>query len=330
MESYQENSQKVFSLLEHPRKRPGMYGMFSPENVYQFMLAFAVDVCRAEHGCGIAVTQDQQHIQIRVTGCGIPLEKLNRALVEYCSYPFDYTIYGNRFFAAVAGSSVFRITAVNKEGQVIRKTVQCGEIMPDQQETGFNSGEVVIDFEADTDMFPGKENSKFFVWHETEKIAALHPDFTVTFNTKKCHNSLKNLVNNGQCTEYAEYRGKYFAVALGHDSTHGFRSFINECETEGGIHAELLLRTLAEEFPLMPLGWFSETVGGAIQIVCEQPSEKFLWTCSGTRGPMLADKKGKLLLVKVQEELRSFLRDPVIRQKMENWKKPKRNQDKKT
>ncbi len=329
MESYLSNSPTVQSGLLHVRKRPGMYGLFSPENVFQFALAYAVDVCRAEHGNGIAVIQDQQHVQIRITSCGLKLKKLNQSLF-YPTYPFDYTICGSRFFAVVAGASVFQVTAVNESGQVVRKEFQCGEIMPDQQETGFHSGEVVIDFEADTDLFPGKENSKFFVWYETEKIAALHPDFTVTFNSKKCHNSLKNLVNDGQCTEYAEYRGKHFAVALGHDSTHGFRSFINECETEGGIHAELLLRTLAEEFPLMPLGWFSETVGGAIQIVCEQPSEKFLWTCSGNRGPMLADKKGKLLLVKVQEELRSFLRDPVIRQKMENWKKPKRNQDKKT
>ncbi len=320
MESYRSNSLEVFSALMHPRKRPGMYGMFSPENVYQIMLAFAVDVCYTEHGSGIAVTQDRQHVQIRIIGCGLPLKKLNQVLDAY-PYPFDYTIWGQYFFAAVAGSSVFQITAVNESGQVIRKKVQRCKNMPDQQETGSHPGEVLIDFEADTDLFPGKELSKFFVWKETEKLAALHPDFIVTFNGQRCSDSLKHLVNAENCTEYVEYRGKHFAVVLGHNSTYGFRSFINEWETEGDIHAELLLRTLAEEFPRMPLGWFTEIVSGAIQIVCEQPSGKFLWPYSRVRGPMLASENGNLLLADIQKELRSFLRDPVSRQKIENWKK---------
>ncbi len=329
MESYLSNSPTVQSGLLHVRKRPGMYGLFSPENVFQFALAYAVDVCRAEHGNGIAVIQDQQHVQIRITSCGLKLKKLNQSLF-YPTYPFDYTICGSRFFAVVAGSSVFQVTAVNESGQVVRKEFQCGEIMPDQQETESHSGEVIIDFDIDTDLFPGKELSNLFVKNETRKIAALHPGFVITFNGIICPGSLTNLVHAEKYPKHMEYLGKHCAFALGLVAGNGFRSFINEWETDGGVHVELLLRTLAEEFPNMQPKRFSENLGGAIQIVCEQPSEKFLWTCSGNRGPMLADKKGKLLLVKVQEELRSFLRDPVIRQKMENWKKPKRNQDKKT
>ena len=299
---------KTLSVLEHVRLRPAMYANAQQpsEKIFRAALAGSIDICHAGYGNAVHIVQNGNHIRFFIDGKG-GAARIIEDMIYYNTRNIPYfTFDGMTFVTTAAWSSEFQCYSRNGKTAVEGFAFCAGKPCPlltagdNEKATGF-----CIDFTFDTDLFKGQAIEREFVEISTKEFAALFPQYPITLNGEALNVSLKDLID---ADDVVEYSGQDFSVVLSRFSGE-FRSFINGWETRGGgAHIELLLRTLAEEFPDMPPGWLSSELGGVIHVHADNVLNKFYFSDGGL-SKLVAKPEMQTLLKAMQPELRRFLRD---------------------
>ena len=261
---YDEDSIKSLDWREHIRLRPGMYiGKLgdgaAPEDGIYVMLKEVLDNCIDEHVMGhgkeIEITIENNIVEVRDYGRGIPLGKLMECAAQintgakYDSEAFKRSVglNGVGIKAVNALSDRFDISAF-REGKMREITFSRGLVVKDMKlpcESAEHSGTRVV-FHADPESFDSDFSYRIdFVREMLRYYAWLNPGLTLTINGEKFRSKdgLMDLVA-AKLTEEPIFptihiAGKDVECAFTYASGYGeeIYSFVNgQHTTQGGTH----------------------------------------------------------------------------------------------
>lgn len=273
---YDEGTIKTLEWQEHIRKRPGMYigklgdGSASDDGIYVLLkevLDNSVDEFMMGHGKKIEVTIDQDLVQVRDYGRGIPLGKLSDVVskmntgAKYDSKVFKKSVGLNGVgIKAVNALSVdFSIKAI-REGQAKELHFCRGEQVQElpMAETTEPNG-TFVSFRPDESVFRNFRFINDYVVNMIKMYTFLNAGLTIEYNGHKYHsrNGLRDLLEENLEAEplypIIHLRGEDIEIALTHGNQYGedYYSFVNGQHTsQGGTHLqafrEILVKTIRD------------------------------------------------------------------------------------
>ncbi|MGI8602507.1 MAG: DNA topoisomerase IV subunit B [Verrucomicrobiales bacterium] len=279
--SYTEEDIKTLSWIEHIRIRPGMYigklgdGSQGDDGIYLLakeVMDNAVDEFTMGYGKKIEITLDDDQVEVRDFGRGIPLGKL----MDCASIINTGAKYDSKAFKKSVGLNGVGIKAVNalseffevqawREGETKAIEFSRGKVkleMKRPQKDAAPNGTRVT-FRPDRTIFP--EKLKFREEHLERMFRVysyLNTGLAVNFNGKtfRSKHGLQDLLNEDLPEEEKLYpiihlTGEDIEVAFTHRDGYGedILSFVNgQNTTQGGTHLqafrEALVKTLREHF----------------------------------------------------------------------------------
>lgn len=273
---YDEGTIKTLEWQEHIRKRPGMYigklgdGSASDDGIYVLLkevLDNSVDEFMMGHGKKIEVSIDQDLVQVRDYGRGIPLGKLSDVVskmntgAKYDSKVFKKSVGLNGVgIKAVNALSVdFAIRAI-REGQVKELHFSRGEQVQElpMSETTEPNG-TFVSFRPDESVFRNFRFINDYVVNMIKMYTFLNAGLTIEYNGHKYYsrNGLRDLLEENLDAEplypIIHLRGEDIELALTHGNQYGedYYSFVNGQHTsQGGTHLqafrEVLVKTIRD------------------------------------------------------------------------------------
>jgi len=278
--NYTEDSIRSLDWREHIRLRPGMYiGKLGdgshPEDGIYILFKEVIDNCIDEfvmgHGTTIDITVEDDVVEVRDYGRGIPLGKLMDCAAKintgakYDSEAFKKSVglNGVGIKAVNALSSFFEIQAF-REGQTKAITFSAGEVTEEMKRSRKSSEPdgTRLMFAPDPVIFPKR------VAYRTETLermlryySYLNPGLTLVLNGKKFKSKnglldlLKEEMDEDPLYPVIHLKGDDIEVAFTHAAQYGedYYSFVNgQNTTQGGTHQaafrEALVKTVREHF----------------------------------------------------------------------------------
>lgn len=273
---YDEGTIKTLEWQEHIRKRPGMYigklgdGSAADDGIYVLLkevLDNSVDEFMMGYGKKIEVSIDQDLVQVRDYGRGIPLGKLSDVVskmntgAKYDSKVFKKSVglNGVGIKAVNALSADFSIRAI-REGQVKELHFSRGEQVQELPlgETSEPNG-TFVSFRPDESVFRSFRFINDYVVNMIKMYTFLNAGLTIEYNNHKYYsrNGLRDLLEENLDAEplypIIHLRGEDIEVALTHGNQYGedYYSFVNGQHTsQGGTHLqafrEVLVKTIRD------------------------------------------------------------------------------------
>ncbi|MBP9017797.1 MAG: type IIA DNA topoisomerase subunit B [Paludibacteraceae bacterium] len=258
--------------LEHIRRRPGMYigklgdGSHADDGIYVLLkevMDNCIDEFRMEAGKTIEVLIENDVVQVRDFGRGIPLGKM----IEAVSIMNTGGKYDSKAFKKSVGLNGVGTKAVNalsekfmaqsfREGQSRKAVFEKGKLTFDSGiiESDAERG-TLITFTPDHEMFDGYEYRDEVVETMLRNYVYLNTGLTIVYNGKKItsRNGLTDLLNENM-TVPALYpiihlKGEDIEVAFTHCDQYGeeYYSFVNgQHTTQGGTHQSAFREAVAK------------------------------------------------------------------------------------
>ncbi|MBP7152000.1 MAG: type IIA DNA topoisomerase subunit B [Paludibacteraceae bacterium] len=258
--------------LEHIRRRPGMYigklgdGSHADDGIYVLLkevMDNCIDEFRMEAGKTIEVLIENDVVQVRDFGRGIPLGKM----IEAVSIMNTGGKYDSKAFKKSVGLNGVGTKAVNalsekfmaqsfREGQSRKAVFEKGKLTFDSGiiESDAERG-TLITFTPDHEMFDGYEYRNEVVETMLRNYVYLNTGLTIVYNGKKItsRNGLTDLLNENM-TVPALYpiihlKGEDIEVAFTHCDQYGeeYYSFVNgQHTTQGGTHQSAFREAVAK------------------------------------------------------------------------------------
>jgi topoisomerase IV subunit B len=291
----------------------------------------SVDEFLMGNGKRIKVTIDQQQVQVRDYGRGIPLGKL----VDVASKMNTGAKYDSKVFKKSVGLNGVGIKAVNalsseftiksiREGVAKEVTFNSGikKKERDLNEPEEENGTLVI-FKPDELIFKEYHYISDYVENMMKNYTFLNSGLTIEFNGEKFHsrNGLRDLLeenlNQDPIYPIIHLRGEDIEIALTHGNQYGedYYSFVNgQHTTQGGTHLqafrEVLVKTIRDFYKKdFEPSDIRASIVAALSIKVEEPVfESQTKTKLGSRdigpnGPSVRQHVGNFL----QKELDNYL-----------------------
>lgn len=274
--NYSEDTIRTLDWKEHIRKRPGMYigklgdGSSQDDGIYVLLkevLDNAIDEYMMGFGKSVEITLNENIVQIRDYGRGIPLGKV----VDVASKMNTGAKYDSRVFKKSVGLNGVGIKAVNalssffeiksfREGRVKAVTFAEGEMQlesPEQPSTAKNG--TLVSFVPDQKMFGHFRFMEDYVEAMLKNYVYLNAGLTIYLNGAPYVSKdglvdlLRENVNGDGLYPVIHIKDEDIELAMTHGSQYGeiYYTFVNgQHTTQGGTHLtafkEALVKTIRE------------------------------------------------------------------------------------
>ncbi len=274
--NYSEDTIRTLDWKEHIRKRPGMYigklgdGSSQDDGIYVLLkevLDNAIDEYMMGFGKSIEITINENIVQIRDYGRGIPLGKV----IDVASKMNTGAKYDSRVFKKSVGLNGVGIKAVNalssyfeirsfREGKVKAVRFSEGELQLEnpEQATPDKNG-TLVSFVPDQKMFGHFRYMEDYVEAMIRNYVYLNSGLTIHFNGNSFYSKdglvdlLRENVNGDGLYPIIQIRDEDIELAMTHGSQYGeiYYTFVNgQHTTQGGTHLtafkEALVKTVRE------------------------------------------------------------------------------------
>ncbi len=274
--NYSEDTIRTLDWKEHIRKRPGMYigklgdGSSQDDGIYVLLkevLDNAIDEYMMGFGKSVEITINENIVQVRDYGRGIPLGKV----VDVASKMNTGAKYDSRVFKKSVGLNGVGIKAVNalssffeiksfREGRVKAVTFAEGELQlesPEQPSTAKNG--TLVSFVPDQKMFGHFRFMEDYVEAMLKNYVYLNAGLTIYLNGAPYVSKdglvdlLRENVNGDGLYPVIHIKDEDIELAMTHGSQYGeiYYTFVNgQHTTQGGTHLtafkEALVKTVRE------------------------------------------------------------------------------------
>lgn len=274
--NYSEDTIRTLDWKEHIRKRPGMYigklgdGSSQDDGIYVLLkevLDNAIDEYMMGFGKSVEITINENIVQIRDFGRGIPLGKV----IDVASKMNTGAKYDSRVFKKSVGLNGVGIKAVNalssyfeiksfREGRVKAVRFAEGELQvenPEQASPEKNG--TLVSFVPDQKMFGHFRYIEDYVEAMIRNYVYLNSGLTIKFNGNSFFSKdglidlLRENVNGDGLYSIIQIRDEDIELAMTHGSQYGeiYYTFVNgQNTTQGGTHLaafkEALVKTIRE------------------------------------------------------------------------------------
>ena len=300
---YDESKIKTLSSLEHIRLRSGMYigrlgdGSNAEDGIYVLLKEVvdnAIDEFIMGHGKKVQITIEDNSVQVRDYGRGIPLGKVVECVsvintgAKYNDDVFQFSVGLNGIGtkAVNALSSHFKVIS-HRAGKYSEAVFEKGNLK--QKQTGNGSTEpdgTYVEFVPDTEIFGGYNFNPEYIEQRMWNYACLNSGLTLYFNKRKFEskNGLMDLlgaeVGDDTLYDIVHYKGKHLEFSFTHtNSSYGetYFSFVNgQFTSHGGTHQaafrEGILKGVNEFFKKNYSGSdVREGIAGAVAIKLQSP-----------------------------------------------------------
>ena len=275
---YDESKIKTLSSLEHIRLRPGMYigrlgSGANPNDGIYVLLKEIVDNSIDEHimgyGKNIRVTFENNRIQVRDFGRGIPLGKVVDCVsvintgAKYNDDVFQFSIglngVGTKAVNALA--RFFKITSF-REGKKVEADFQQGRISASVRKGSTDQADgTLVEFEPDAGIFPDYSFQYEHIMRLLKNYSYLNSNLTLHLNREKFRakrgllDLLTEEVEDCCLYEIIHHKEDKIEFALTHTNDYGenYFSYVNgHCTSDGGTHLsafrEGILKAINEFF----------------------------------------------------------------------------------
>ena len=258
---YDESKIKTLSSLEHIRTRTGMYigrlgdGAHYDDGVYVLLKEVvdnAIDEFIMGYGNQVTVSVDDDVVQVRDHGRGIPLGKVidcisrinTGAKYNDAVFQFSVGLNGVGTKAVNALSSRFSVTS-HRDGKFFQANFERGKLISEQKGKQVEADGTEIVFEPDRIIF---KNFRFREEHIIRRIRLytfLNTGLKIIYNgiIYSSENGLKDLLEEEITEEtiypIVHYREKMMEIAFAHTNrlSEDHYSFVNgQYTSDGGIH----------------------------------------------------------------------------------------------
>lgn len=299
---YDESKVKTLSSLEHIRLRTGMYigrlgdGSDPDDGIYVLLKEVvdnAVDEFIMGHGKKIDITLNDNRVQVRDYGRGIPLGKIIECVsvintgAKYNDEVFQFSVglNGVGTKAVNALSSEFKVVAY-RGGKYAEAVFERGK--PIGEKNGRAADEpdgTYVEFVPDTEIFSEYTFNTDYIERRMWRYACLNSSLRLVFNRKAFVSKyglldfLKGEVGEVVLYEPAYYKGQHLEFAFTHTASYGetLFSFVNgQYTSDGGSHQsafrEGLLKGVNEYFKKNYNGAdVRESISGAVAVKLKDP-----------------------------------------------------------
>jgi topoisomerase-4 subunit B len=274
--NYSEDTIRTLDWKEHIRKRPGMYigklgdGSSQDDGIYVLLkevLDNAIDEYMMGFGKSVEITINENIVQIRDYGRGIPLGKV----IDVASKMNTGAKYDSRVFKKSVGLNGVGIKAVNalssyfeiksfREGRVKAVRFAEGELQlenPEQASPEKNG--TLVSFVPDLKMFGHFRYIEDYVEAMIRNYVYLNSGLTIKFNGNSFFSKdglidlLRENVNGDGLYKIIQIQDEDIELAMTHGSQYGeiYYTFVNgQNTTQGGTHLaafkEALVKTVRE------------------------------------------------------------------------------------
>ncbi|MCU0429801.1 MAG: type IIA DNA topoisomerase subunit B [Cytophagaceae bacterium] len=274
---YTEDSIKSLDWREHIRLRPGMYigklgdGSAADDGIYILVKEIvdnSIDEHMMGHGKQIDIVVDEQKVEVRDYGRGIPLGKVIDCVSKintggkYDSGAFQKSVglNGVGTKAVNALSSYFRVQSI-RDGRTKVAEFEKGILVKDHKEASSDEKNgTYIGFLPDNTVFRNFRFIPEFCNELIQNYTYLNAGLTINFNGKRYYSEkgLLDLLSHKIDQENARYpiihlKGNDIELAMTHGNQYGeeYYSFVNgQNTTQGGTHLaafrEAVVKTVRE------------------------------------------------------------------------------------
>jgi topoisomerase-4 subunit B len=273
---YSEDTIRTLDWKEHIRKRPGMYigklgdGSSQDDGIYVLLkevLDNAIDEFMMGFGKSIDITINENIVQVRDYGRGIPLGKV----IDVASKMNTGAKYDSRVFKKSVGLNGVGIKAVNalssffeiksfREGKVKMVSFNEGNLQQDAPEQpGDLKNGTLVSFVPDQKMFGHFRYMDDYVEAMIKNYVYLNSGLTINFNGTPHYSKdglidlLRENVNGDGLYNIIQLKDEDIELAMSHGSQYGeiYYTFVNgQHTTQGGTHLtafkEALVKTIRE------------------------------------------------------------------------------------
>ncbi len=274
--NYSEDTIRTLDWKEHIRKRPGMYigklgdGSSQDDGIYVLLkevLDNAIDEYMMGFGKSVDITINENIVQIRDYGRGIPLGKV----VDVASKMNTGAKYDSRVFKKSVGLNGVGIKAVNalssffeirsfREGRVKIVSFSEGNLQQDHpEEPGDPKNGTLVSFVPDQKMFGHFRFMEDYVEAMIKNYVYLNSGLTIYLNGNPYFSKdglvdlLRENVNGDGLYPIIQLHDEDIELAMTHGSQYGeiYYTFVNgQNTTQGGTHLtafkEALVKTIRE------------------------------------------------------------------------------------
>ncbi|MBN2814322.1 MAG: type IIA DNA topoisomerase subunit B [Bacteroidales bacterium] len=274
--NYSEDTIRTLDWKEHIRKRPGMYigklgdGSSQDDGIYVLLkevLDNAIDEYMMGFGKSVEITINENIVQVRDYGRGIPLGKV----VDVASKMNTGAKYDSRVFKKSVGLNGVGIKAVNalssyfeiksfREGRVKAVTFAEGELQLENPEQPFDAKNgTLVSFVPDQKMFGHFRFMEDYVEAMLKNYVYLNAGLTIYLNGTPYFSKeglvdlLRENVNGDGLYPVIHIKDEDIELAMTHGSQYGeiYYTFVNgQHTTQGGTHLtafkEALVKTIRE------------------------------------------------------------------------------------
>ena len=274
---YNEDTIKSLDWREHIRLRPGMYigkigdGSSIDDGIYILLKEIidnSIDEFIMGFGKQINITIDENIVQVRDFGRGIPLKKVEDCVSKintggkYDSDVFQKSVglNGVGTKAVNALSDFFSIESI-RDNKTINIEYTKGKLLNRSKivKTDSKNG-TIVNFKPDSDIFKKYQYIEDFVELQILYYVYLNAGLTIKYNGRKffSKNGLKDLLEKNTINQKIFYpiihlKTNDLEIALTHGNNYGeeYYSFVNgQNTTHGGTHLiafkESIVRTLRD------------------------------------------------------------------------------------
>ena len=274
---YNEDTIKSLDWREHIRLRPGMYigkigdGSSIDDGIYILLKEIidnSIDEFIMGFGKQINITIDENIVQVRDFGRGIPLKKVEDCVSKintggkYDSDVFQKSVglNGVGTKAVNALSDFFSIESI-RDNKTINIEYTKGKLLNKSKivKTDSKNG-TIVNFKPDTDIFKKYQYIEDFVELQILYYVYLNAGLTIKYNGRKffSKNGLKDLLEKNTINQKIFYpiihlKTNDLEISLTHGNNYGeeYYSFVNgQNTTHGGTHLiafkESIVRTLRD------------------------------------------------------------------------------------
>jgi topoisomerase-4 subunit B len=273
---YSEDTIRTLDWKEHIRKRPGMYigklgdGSSQDDGIYVLLkevLDNAIDEFMMGFGKAIDITINENIVQVRDYGRGIPLGKV----IDVASKMNTGAKYDSRVFKKSVGLNGVGIKAVNalssffeiksfREGKVKMVSFNEGNLQQDlPEQPGDLKNGTLVSFVPDQKMFGHFRYMDDYVEAMIKNYVYLNSGLTINFNGTPHYSKdglidlLRENVNGDGLYNIIQLKDEDIELAMSHGSQYGeiYYTFVNgQHTTQGGTHLtvfkEALVKTIRE------------------------------------------------------------------------------------
>ena len=277
--TYTEENIRSLDWKEHIRLRPGMYigklgdGSSPDDGIYilvKEILDNSIDEFVMGHGRTIDLTVEDDRIEVRDYGRGIPLGKVIECVSKmntggkYDSKAFQKSVglNGVGTKAVNALSAYFRVQSIRDKKTKIAE-FEHGELVKNHnQAKSADKNGTIVEFIPDNTIFKKFKFRPDYLENQIWNYVYLNAGLTINLNGKRFYskNGLLDLLTNNTDPETLRYpiihlKGDDIEVSLTHTNQYGedYYSFVNgQYTTQGGTHQaafrEGIVKTIRDFF----------------------------------------------------------------------------------